>query len=207
MDAHQALGKLHKELGKHKTITLSAICKDLKGSLEPVFIGLISFPFLFFFTIPGLATLFGIVIGINGIRIAQQKVLYIPKFLGKRKISTSILQKWIYYIRKIIRFLHRILGKAKTRSVTPAKSLFITWLSGWLICFSGFLLAIPLPPGTNVPPAVALMMVVIGLYRKSLTWVLLGGVVFLATLVTYIFFTDYFADRFYLDFLKWKGRG
>ena len=200
MDARRALQLLEQVTKKRKSIPLSMLAAHLKGPLEPIFIGLLTVPFLFFIVIPGISLILALVITINGVRIAEQKHVYIPKFLGKIKISSSLLQKAIRGIRKYF------LPQSHTAKRTKAtySPLFLSWLSGWIICFSGILLMLPLPPGATIPPAIALVLVAVGLYRQALGWILSGGLVFILSMGALVLFLGWSAEKLYQDWPQWR---
>lgn len=164
-------------------LTLKQVIDHIDTRAQALITLVLSLPFVFFLSVPGLSVIFGIFILFNGYRIAANKRVWFPKFLLKRKISGSLLAKCFVTAERFFKFTEKF--------VRPRGHFLITHpglirLNGGILAACGFFLALPLPPGTNFLPALTAVFISIGILEKDGLFIVLGYIFFVLTLV---FFT------------------
>jgi len=151
-----------------------------------------SIPFLIFIPLPGLSTIFGIIVIFCGVSIALNRPLWVPAFLNKKKISGNILSKSLYMGEKILKFCEKWI---RPRGEFINRNPWIQRLNGFMISLCGICLTLPLPPGTNFTPGFAVFVLSVAILEEDAIFLLVG---YLAFLVNIAFFTI-------LPILGWKG--
>lgn len=141
----------------------------------------LTLPFLIPVSIPGVSTVFGAGIILISFAITVGKVPWLPKFIADRKIESKklipVLKRGISILRKIDRYLK------------PRLFLFTSGLmnrfNGLALIFAGILLMMPfgLIPFSNTLPAVAILLLAIGISQRDGVMVALGYLMNLATVV------------------------
>lgn len=165
-----------------ETITLGELAK-LFHARDQAFLALIlSVPFLFFIPLPGLSTICGFIICIIGIRIATAKPLWIPRFLARRPFSGHLLSKGLLKCRTIAAKVEKIVCP---RGHFLHKHPRMLYLNGIIVAICGFLLMLPLPPGSNFPPGLASVLLCLGILEEDGLMIALGYVAFLGTLALF----------------------
>ncbi len=160
-------------------ITLAQLVAVLEDRGHAVAIILLVAPFVII-PIPGLSTIVGLAVIALSMGILLNRKPWLPGFLGKRHITPE--------------GLHRIVG-GTTRVLSKVEKLVkprMEWLTGkswhWLIgislIFATIALALPIPiPGNNIPPAIGILLLALGLLERDGLFVLIGH---LYTLVLWI---------------------
>lgn len=141
-----------------------------------------SAPFFVPILIPGLSLVVGPIIFLLGLMMALGKSPWVPKSLLRLGCDSKLLAKFL-------RFASRIMAKVEKLARPRGKFLLrIPWIgrfNGAVIAFCGFLLALPLPPGTNVPPALGALLISMGMLEDDGLFVGLGY--FVTALTTVLF--------------------
>jgi hypothetical protein len=145
---------------------------DSVGSQGQALLGLLfSLPFIIVFALPGISTIFGLMIFFSGIRLSIGKGVWIPKRFRTFHIGGPRFYKIFRWVCKFITWIEKF-----TRPRMPW--LFSWRLSGFLqgimLAIDGLCIALPLPPGTSIPPAIAAATLSLGILEKDGLWVLLG---------------------------------
>lgn len=174
---------------------LAHVCKGRKElSLKEV-VGLIgpkaqalvslvlSLPFVVLLPAPGLSILFGVIILINGISIARGKMLWIPQKLAGKIVSGDALAK---NLLKTIPFLKWVEKFVRPRGTVYQQGHLIQLVNGSFLALGGFFLFLPLPPGTNFLPGLAIFFVSLGILESDLAMLWIGYIFALINLVIYI---------------------
>ncbi|MBS0653279.1 MAG: exopolysaccharide biosynthesis protein [Verrucomicrobia bacterium] len=143
-----------------------------------------SVPFLFFIPLPGLSTLFGFLIAVCGYSIAFNKGIWFPNWMLKKKISGKLLAQ-AFQKGKII--LVKIERAFRPRGLFLSKHPVVERINGFLIFFCALILMLPLPPGTNFPPGLAIFLLSIGILEEDGLFVILGYLAFLGNLAFFIY--------------------
>ena len=157
---------------------------------QPFFILVLSFPFLL--SAPGLSIPFGILVMIAGMRMAMGLELWIPKRWEEKKLPRSSMLKICRTALSVLSAVEKILHP-RAGFLTEHRTL--QQMHGLIIAICGFLLALPLPPGTNFPPALPIILLALGMLEYDGLFVVAGYIAFLFNL---FFF-------FFLGRLGWAG--
>ncbi len=149
---------------------------DSIGAESQVLVALFfALPFLLPIPLPGLSILFGVVIAVAGFAFAFGKKPVLPRRLLSKSLSGPVLRK-IFGVAA--RFSKRIEKFVKPRWILLNSHRISRCIAGLMIAVCGLLLALPLPPGTNFPPAVAILLLSIGSLEEDFVFSLLGLLAF-----------------------------
>jgi len=179
-------------LCRSSNITFGTLLKNLSSRGHALVTLLLSFPFFLPIPIPGASILFGLVIAIAGFRMSLGKGPWIPKRWLSRQIPATFLSKVFRAGAQVMKRVE-LVAKPRGRMFHTQPGLVI--LNGALIGVCGLLLALPLPPGTNFPPAIAIALLSIGILEEDGVFVILG----------YCFFAINVAFFALLPILGFKG--
>jgi hypothetical protein len=164
-------------LAREADTTLGKLLTDLASRGHALLALLLSCLFLVPAIIPGLSILVGFVILTAGIRMAMGLPVWLPGRLMRRPIRGERL---IYMLVKIERFLRKLEGVIRPRGRFLARNPYAARLNGLAMAFGGFLLLLPLPPGTNPPPAFGVALLSIGILEQDGLFVVAGYAVLAA---------------------------
>ena len=159
-----------------RSMSLGELEGILKGRGFALFLLILSLPFAFPVSIPGLSIPFGIVIMILGLRIAFGMRPGLPGFILRREVPYRALQKTVNFGIKLSRRLEKL--------IRPRMHFLQRWpgminLIGLGIASGGFLLLLPLPPlipFSNTIPAISVMLLAAGLMERDGLLVLFGHI-------------------------------
>lgn len=163
--------ELLKARAKGKSLTLAELKQALKGRGSAMLLILLALPFCFI-AIPGLSTPFGIAISLIGACLALGREPWLPAFVLRRRLSTTHLTQLLTGAIKVARQLEKF--------VRPRLSFLhggsgMLRLIGLSIVIAGLGLMLPLPiPFSNSIPALAVVLLAIGMMEKDGLCVLLG---------------------------------
>ena len=168
-----------------RAMTLGELEEILKGRGFALFLLLLSLPFAFPISLPGLSIPFGIVIMILGLRIVLGMKPSLPRFVLGRKVPYRVLEKTVGFGLKLSTKMEKL--------VRPRMHFLQRWpgminLIGLGIFSGGFLLLLPLPPlipFSNMIPAVSVILLAAGLMERDGLLVLFG---YLVNLAAWIYF-------------------
>jgi len=139
-------------------------------------------PFLVPVSIPGVSTVFGLAIVLAAVAVASARVPWLPQRMLRRPVATARLCEALEAGAQRVEKLERWL---KPR-LAPVASL--ARLNGLVLAFDGLLLMAPfgLIPFSNTVPAVAAILLGLGMLHRDGAFVLAG---YAATLATLAYFT------------------
>lgn len=143
-----------------------------------------SIPFLLPVPLPGLSTVFGLVIAIGGSQILLGQDPWVPKSWRTRQISTGLIVKILELLKKILLRTENVI---KPRFKFFAKHPGFVRFNGAVILHLALLLALPMPPGFNFPPALAIIALCIGSIERDGVLIVFGYI--MATLNAALFGT------------------
>lgn len=138
---------------------------------------LFSMPLIFPIPLPGLPVIFGIIIALSGIGIVFGTPILLPKKMTQKTFSATALAP---VFRKASKVLKKLEWLIKPRLSWLVQQDAFRRTIGFLIFLCGFILFLPLPPGTNFPPAIVCVLLSVGLLERDFAMICLG----LASLLT-----------------------
>lgn len=176
-----------------KNLTLSEIVNLLGNDGLLIFSALLSIIFLIPVSIPGLSTVFGIIIFFIGWSYLLNKRFWLPqniktKTLSADKLRTTLQKglKWFQFIEKISK-PHRFNALTNNKIVNRFNIFFVLVASIFLMFPLGFL------PFSNTLPALIILFLSIGIIQKDGIIIIIGYFSVLGTLIYFgIFFSSIF---------------
>lgn len=156
-------------------LSIEAILDHLETRGRALLTLFLSLPFIFPIPLPGLSVPFGVFIFLFGLSLATEWKPWLPKSWLKKEMKRDLILKFCGHAQKVLRKLERFL---KPRLAVMNDKPALRLVSGLMIAFCGFLLALPLPPGTNSPPAIAIVTLSLGLLERDGVFTLIGYVLF-----------------------------
>ncbi len=148
-----------------KKIYVHVLIKELNGITIKGMIFIISLCFSFPIPLPFISSIFGIILISLGIKMIISKKLWFPKWFMMKEINYETLVKLIFYSKKVFLFLEKFLSNRWNFLI---KNPIFNIINALVICFQGFLLALPLPvPFTNIFAAFPIMILSIGLLEED----------------------------------------
>lgn len=147
-----------------------------------VFCMFLTIPFLLPVSIPGVSTVFGLVIAFIGIGVALNRVPWLPSRLMNRTIERIHL---VPALEKGATLFTRLDKLVRPRILALTHGATINRLNGFLLIGSALLLMAPfgLIPFSNTLPAFAILFLAAGMLQRDGIFVVLGYVTMLATIV------------------------
>lgn len=164
----------------HQDFTVSELLDKMGDKSHAFAIVIFSLPFLLPIPLVGLSTVMGIIIAwIAGLWLVHKKI-WVPKKWRTRMLPIKIFAKVFatgeLYSRKI-----ELLFKARGAYLFTVT--FMRIFIFLLLFLSAFFLALPLPPGTNFPPAITLIFISLAIIYEDLVLLLIGIFIFAATTI------------------------
>lgn len=173
------------EITKVERITL----RDLMGMIGEqgllLLCALLSLPFLFPVSVPGVSTVFGAGITLIALAITINRLPWLPGFIAHRQLETGklvpVLERGIRFLRKIDRFLQPRLSFLTAGTI-------INRLNGLALALAGVLLMMPFSfiPFSNTLPGVAILLLSTGVSQRDGLLVAGGHGLIAATAVYFI---------------------
>lgn len=145
-------------------VSISSILTGLNYRSHGLVIMLLSIPFVLPMPIMGLSTLFGSVMMISAVSIMSGLNPWIPKKWRDRKVPRQTLEQLIKKSEKIAIRLEKFV---KPRWLLFSKPIFWIRVHGLMLFIAAFILALPSPPGGNVLPGAATMVLALGLVEED----------------------------------------
>lgn len=187
------------ELTSQNSLTLDQIVSELAHHDRALVTLVLALPFLLPIPLPGLSIPFGILITFISIRMFLGKRFWLPDIVKNHTLDPALAKK---LFSAAIPLAHRL-----SKWVRPRGSFFLNHLgtrrlSSLLIAICGLLLALPLPPGTNAPPALTIVFLSLGALEHDGLYLALGYLCFF--LITLLFLTLAFWG--YPQIIQWFGK-
>jgi len=139
-------------------------------------------PFLLPIPVPGLSILFGLVISASAFGVIIGKPPWLPASWKKKVISKPMLEKLTKHGIKTAEYIEKVF---RPRGKSFLKYWWVEKASAVAILLCGLLLALPLPPGTNFPPAFAIILLSLASIEKDTVALALGLLMFVLNIVLF----------------------
>jgi hypothetical protein len=163
-------------------LNLETIMRHMHGRGPALFTLVLSGPFLLPIPSLGLSIPFGFLIALFGLSLATGLEPWLPKKLLNFPLPAHLLHKIchsaIYFFKKLERFI-------KPRFAWIHRSRIFAMAAGGMISFLGLMLAMPLPPGTNAPPSLAIVCLSIALLEEDGLLMAIGYTLFAFNLLMF----------------------
>lgn len=158
-----------------RPVTLKHLLEVLGSRGHSLFTLFLSLPFLLPVPMPGVSVVVGFLFIVIGARFFVGKGPWIPRRLENIELPKESCKKIFHYAAVGVKKLEPL--------IRPRYEKIFEWRlikkwEGIVIASCGFFLALPLPPGTNFPPASAILILSLANLEKDGLLAGLGTVVF-----------------------------
>lgn len=139
-------------------------------------------PFLVPVSIPGVSTVFGLLITLIGLGVMANRMPWLPAKLMDRRVPAKHLSRAFEQGAKLVARLERFLHP---RLAGLSSGAAMKRFNGLMLVVAGVLLMFPLGlvPFSNTLPGLAILFLAVGMLQKDGVFVLLGYLLILATIV------------------------
>lgn len=184
-DVHSSLSEtlLHAVASIHgETITLRSLFGLIGEHGLLLFCAFLTIPFLVPVSIPGVSTVFGLVIILIGVGVTLNRIPWLPSRLMDHPFSAERLKE---AMGRGAHMAAKIDTVIRPRILVLSESSVINRINGAALVVSGLLLMAPLGliPFSNTLPALAILFFAIGILQRDGIFILLAYVMLLATMV------------------------
>jgi hypothetical protein len=181
IDQYKLSGEFRRlaELCEKQEMTYFNLTTALTSRGHALLTMLLSVPFLQPIPLPGLSILFGVIIAFAGIAMAANKKPWLPKSWLQKKVSPKLMNKIFLSSAKVVRYLEKFI---RPRGGFIANNLWLRRCIGVMIACCGILLSLPLPPGTNLPPALTITCLSMAILELDGLLMTLGIIIFILNL-------------------------
>jgi hypothetical protein len=146
---------------------------------------ILTVPFLTPLPLPGVSTVFGVIIMLIAFGIILNRVPWLPGLVLDRPIAShqlsAVMHRGAHLATKVERWV-------KPRLLKLSGSAHVNRINGLLLLLGGFLLILPIPfiPLSNMIPGYGILFLSIGMLQRD-GWLIVGG--YLLTLGTLLYFS------------------
>jgi hypothetical protein len=158
---------------KTESITLGEFVNQLGDSALMLVSVFCILPFLQPIPIPGVSTVLGLIIALQGIALIFNKKVLLTKRMGKLQFDEKRVKQIKNGLEKIINSMEKVV---KTRGVHYIDMPLCRIICGSNIFLLALFLSLPLPlPGSNFIPAIGIFSICLGILERDLVWVVIGN--------------------------------
>ena len=177
------LNEIQEELPSDN-VSLKELINIMSGEGIQFIIIILIAPFLIPASIPGSSTPFGILIILLEIAFLNNKVLYVPDFIGNYEISKENVLKLFDIIKKALGYIEKI---SKPRGKLSTKK-HVLQFNAIVNIILAILLFLPLPiPFTDFVPAVSMLLLAVSTLERDSYLMVLG---YIATILSLFYFSS-----------------
>ncbi len=143
---------------------------------------ILTLPFLLPVSIPGVSTVFGLVIILIGVSLVLNRLPWLPARLMDRPIRNEHL---IPTLEKGVQFFQKVERWMRPRLIQFTTGALANRLNGLALTAGGVLLLFPLSfiPFSNTLPAVAVLFFALGMLQRDGYFIIAGYIALLATVI------------------------
>lgn len=177
-------------IGTAEEMTLRSILTQMGENGLLLLCGLLSLPFLFPVSIPGVSTVFGAGILLIGIAVTFNSLPWMPKQIADRKLDSK---KLVPVLERGVKVLAKVDQYVRPRLLTFTTGAVMNRFNGLALVGAAILLMAPLGfvPFSNTLPGIAILFLSAGISQRDGAVVLAGYVMIVMTII-------YFAILAYL---------
>jgi hypothetical protein len=167
------------------TITLRELLELLGEQSLLLFCAVLCVPFMLPVSIPGVSTVFGLVIILIGVGVTLNRLPWLPGRLMKREILREHLLPALEQGAKTFDRLERWV-KPRLKQLTTGAA--INRFNGLVLTFAGVLLIFPLGlvPFSNTLPAACIVLLAIGMLQRDGYFIMAGYVALVITVIYFV---------------------
>jgi hypothetical protein len=146
------------------------------------FCTVLTIPFLLPVSIPGVSTVFGLVIIFIGVSVTLNRTLWLPNRLLHHQINSAqlinVLEKGVQLFTKLERWM-------RVRLSYLSSGATVNRINGLALTAGGVLLLFPLSfiPFSNTLPALAILLLALGMLQRDGYFILAGYLALVATVI------------------------
>lgn len=163
-----------------RPVTLREVIVLLEGRAYTLLMLLLALPFFLPVPMPGLSSVLGTVIAVIALRMTLGQTPWLPARLLDREMPAKFFPTLLSGASRVLRFLEVML---KPRLLWLTAAPLLRQLHALVILIAAFVLLLPLPPGTNLPPALCIVIMAGGLLERDGRFILAGYGAFLINVV------------------------
>lgn len=165
-----------------ETITLRQLLELIGEQGLLFFCIILTLPFLLPVSIPGVSTIFGLVIILIGMGVTLNRIPWLPARVMNRTIMREHL---VPTLEKGIELFGRFERWVQPRAKVLTEGIVMNRVNGLLLTFGGVLLIFPLGlvPFSNTLPALAVLLLAVGMLQRDGFFIVGGYIALVATIV------------------------
>jgi hypothetical protein len=168
------------ESEEHSELTLGGLIEQLEGRVYTLLLVVLALPMCQPVPLPGLSTPLGVAIALLGLRFALSQRPWMPRRLLATKLSGNFFPAAMRGGARVLGLFEKLLHPRLVGVFELGQMRFLT---GAAICVCGLLLLLPLPiPGTNILPALTVVLAAAAFSERDGYCLVAAGVCFFLTL-------------------------
>lgn len=184
-----------------RSVTLREVITALAGRAYDLLMLLLALPFLLPIPVPGLSFVLGVVIALIALRLTLGQKPWLPARLLDRSLPPKFFPTLLGGAARLIRALEVMLKPRHLWLMMQPLPRF----HAAVIFIAAFVLLLPLPPGTNFPPALCIVLMAAGLLERDGRFIIAGYVTFFLNVVFFTLFAFYGQKVIHSLWVWWRG--
>lgn len=175
-----------RELNKKPGITMGELFDALNVRGHALVCLFFASPFMLPIPLPGVSQVISPIIGISAFRLAMNWHPWLPEKIRTKAVPKDTVEKVFSSAEKWLKKIEKFI---KPRMLFFCDHAWTRRLNGAAIVLCAGLLALPYPPGTNAPPAIAIFLMSLGILEQDGVLIVLGYVGVVANIVLFSLIT------------------